>query len=260
MCLKILQDICLLAALQFIESCSSFPEDSFENIALSIDCLFLKFHSLGPMLECESDNTIRLLFVQSAARSCLVVQALIAAALSRSRQNNNSSSKLILRLIHLLQSLAPNISLCRQVCGEMARDVSILFWAECDAVVDRVLALSPIVGGIERAQSGKKSIRTGGEYLSVPTNGGTGTLIMKLSSINRIRHALLLTIPTPQELFMEICRVKNANPRNSTVAYALDGIDDDADCDSQVGPGEHAMGTAAFLKMKHALAGFQFLL
>jgi hypothetical protein len=245
-----------MASFVFIESHTSFPSDSFESLVPGLDCLFLKLHSLGPLLECESELVIKMLFCQTMARACLVIQALILQVSTTVVVLRN---KLASRLVSLLQSLAPNLAVCRQVCGEMARDVSILFWSQCDSTVDQVLTLIAGTGTLQRTSSDKRSIRTAGEYVMVPQQNVAGSLQMKMTSMNKIRHALILTIPTPQELFMEICRLKNSNPRNATVSFAYDGVDDDLDnANNDMLDGD--ICGLIFLRVKHALSGFQFLL
>jgi hypothetical protein len=58
-----------MASFVFIESHTSFPSDSFESLVPGLDCLFLKLHSLGPLLECESELVIKMLFCQTMARA-----------------------------------------------------------------------------------------------------------------------------------------------------------------------------------------------
>lgn len=209
------------------------------------------------MLECASEFVVKMLFCQTMSRACLVLQALI---LQLSHTSAVLRNKLAGRLVSLLQSLAPNMALCRQVCGELARDVSISFWSQCDATVDQVLTLIAGTGTLQRINSDKRSIRTAGEYVVVPQQSVAGSLAMKMASMNRIRHALILSIPTPQELFMEICRLKNANPRNATVSFAYDGVDDDVDNNGYYDIVDGDICGLIFLRLKHALSGFQFLL
>jgi hypothetical protein len=209
------------------------------------------------MLECASEFVVKMLFCQTMSRACLVLQALILQLTQTSAVLRN---KLASRLVSLLQSLAPNLTLCRQVCGELSRDVSISFWAQCDSTVDQVLTLIAGTGTLQRINSDKRSIRTAGEYVVLPQQNVAGSLAMKMTSMNRIRHALILTIPTPQELFMEICRLKNANPRNATISFAYDGVDDDIDNNGYYDVVEGDICGLIFLRLKHAISGFQFLL
>lgn len=257
-------------------SFSSFPEDTLDKIALGVDCLFLRFQSLGPLFEGNASQVTKYLMCQTLTRACKVVSSIVKHSLNPVSENVN---KINLRLVSMLQSLAPNLSMCRHNCGDLSRDVLTAFWAISDAIIDRVLcSTTQLVPNKHDKFADKKSnnwftsneshyVLQQQQQSAAAAAAALGMITIKLACVTRIRHSMLSTLPSPQDIFMEISRLKNSNLRQSTLSYHLnltgpnkdapDSIhnQDSIEHDSQVD-----FFNLGLLKFKHALIGMQYML
>jgi hypothetical protein len=255
----ILTDLSFRCLWKYLSSLKSFSNGDLEVTMRHLEDLFVKFALLAPTIENDAEISTKYFLCQIISRGCLIIQALVGLT-----DSNDKHYKGLSRFTAIIQNMCPLILLSRYSCGEMSRDIILQYWITCVAVMGKIVRTcspSPIANSPLQSDTAKTCFTDTLTIITTRTESmdASRILVLKGNCINRIRHSLLSTLPTPQEMFMEVCRLKTCDLKYSTVTTAdqrgaLGSALDDPNVDLIIFPG------LELLRVKHVLVGLQHML
>ncbi len=221
----------MLGALRYVQGHPALSGNILDRLVQLVDGLLLKCHSLGLLFESNTEISVKVLFSQAVYRASMTIQSLFSLALLR--RNHKNVKTIIQFSVSLLQSLSPNLILCRRVCEEISGNSILLFWICCDSLIKLVNQhklttdiRSDIMPGV-RTGPNSLLLSQGPNSSSIPLiEQNKKVMLVNSKSVTtqnwpaRIRQALQPTILTPQEFFGKFSRLKHHSNlmKNSTIS------------------------------------------
>jgi hypothetical protein len=170
------------------------------NFYTGFERIVQALQGLSVAIDYNSNLKMQKLLCQTIARTIKIIRK-IAMFYGNPLFVETPNSEHVMRLVSALQSLASSIVLSRKICGESSFAVCMMFWTACEALLVLVRD-SPADDDINStpAAGDGRSFSVGGSDRLHP--------LMKSTLLTSIHHSLTMSAPAPQELYMEISRLR----------------------------------------------------